>query len=821
MPPAANTLSTRYAIKLTGNPTTIVAKRAALEGEATMLIAADHMLALLLPDTFDRVSYQPLIGVPLSMLEYLLYTGLILDGPVSNSGVHFALEPARLAQLFKDLDDSGTAYEPIHGADKEALKKAAELLTCNLLFLPRAQRLVTLADLIFDDDPNSAETGTWFDYMTPLMITSGGGGMDLLSQFLALIPQRYNRGANGGRDDDIFTGAIEQITNSVGRDISQLSPAAQAAVVAQWIKVTRPPPGFTFLIANPTESAQEIERRAGPTIAARFMPLFELYWRYVYKLLDTIWPHPVADIINDTAGLMVGLDLSCGSDGLTPFGVRALVTTLQEYAPFATGATNEERTQQIIHAHKHADDDKDLSAESKAILQANEPYQTFRASIERHAPDDHMGVAKTAMQSPHAAGLLLLNKLLKGDILFKERLGATTEAILQAIVNKAVAKNNRGEEVDDWPNLITGEFAKKLIAGRFAEIHFWNALKAVVGKQQGKALVDKIDKRLATAPSAEVFADSEAMRYLEVPARAVMALIGFTSTDGNSFAAMLKTLMRLAAAIENMPATCEPRKGLRKALLETAAKLMQCPQTRWECMLATPATAVKRIGDFVTAGHALNAVNALEGHVDRFMKELDDGMHLLAKDAANNVRDEPTHKSEHKPEYGSEQKSGAAWGSSAAKYGITASTDGKRIAWGTQVVTDYETAPDTKTHCPGRFAPASSQHLWCWDPNACWAKGGEKAHERLPEFPKEACKASNVGKLTQPIDWDDMTITIVAPGQNRGGGGRNANGKRNREDDGQRQQGKGKGKGAGKGKGKGGGRNGGKGGGRGFQRQPQ
>ena len=194
---------------------------------------------------------------------------------------------------------------------------------------------------------------------------------------------------------------------------------------------------------------------------------------------------------------------------------------------------------------------------------------------------------------------------------------------------------------------------------------------------------------------------------------------------------------------------------------------------------------------------------------------------MLAKDAANNVRDEPTHKSEHKPEYGSEQKSGAAWGSSAAKYGITASTDGKRIAWGTQVVTDYETAPDTKTHCPGRFAPTSSQHLWCWDPNACWAKGGEKAHERLPEFPKEACKASNVGKLTQPIDWDDMTITIVAPGQNRGGGGRNANGKRNREDDGQRQQGKGKGKGAGKGKGKGGGRNGGKGGGRGFQRQPQ
>ena len=176
--------------------------------------------------------------------------------------------------------------------------------------------------------------------------------------------------------------------------------------------------------------------------------------------------------------------------------------------------------------------------------------------------------------------------------------------------------------------------------------------------------------------------------------------------DGHSFAAMWKTLMRLAAAIENMPTTCKPRKGLRKALLKAATKLMQCPQTRWECMLALPATAVKRIGNFVTAGHALNAINALEAHADRIMKELDDGMHMLARDAPNNVRNdhEPTHKPEYKPEQGSERRSGAAWGSSAAKYGIMASTDGKRIAWGAQIVTDFETAPDTKTHCPGRFA---------------------------------------------------------------------------------------------------------------------
>ncbi len=51
-----------------------------------------------------------------------------------------------------------------------------------------------------------------------------------------------------------------------------------------------------------------------------------------------------------------------------------------------------------------------------------------------------------------------------------------------------------------------------------------------------------------------------------------------------------------------------------------------------ECMLATPPTAVKRIGTFVMDGHALNAINALDEHIARIQQDLDDGMHSLAKD---------------------------------------------------------------------------------------------------------------------------------------------------------------------------------------------
>jgi hypothetical protein len=64
------------------------------------------------------------------------------------------------------------------------------------------------------------------------------------------------------------------------------------------------------------------------------------------------------------------------------------------------------------------------TADTKAILQANAPYQAFRAAIEQHAPDDHMGTATTAMQAPHAAGCLFLNKLMKSDTLFTRNCSA-------------------------------------------------------------------------------------------------------------------------------------------------------------------------------------------------------------------------------------------------------------------------------------------------------------------------------------------------------------------------------------------------------------
>ena len=817
MPPAravAPPADPRITFAYVGNPTDAAGRRQALVDNEVLTIGPDHVFAKALPDALDHETWKPYVGIPIYALHSIFLGGCIMDNTCFTQGMHFSITPERLTKFVKDLDASGEAWEPIAGEDIEAIPKAVAAFSAALRKLREDQRIITASDLFYDStDPKNAETDTWFDKVTPQLLAAGGGGMDMVAQFGSVLPNWYTKDA---RDSEEFQSALAQILGSVGRDISSLPPIAQAAAIAQWLYRSRPPHDIFLYIPDPS---LEIERRAGTDDQARYAPIFIRYWRTACPFLDKLWPHDVDDILVYTSGLMLSLDVASGA--VTPQGMRALATEMKSLEAFATGSSNEERTAQVIRAHKTAGDDKEETADTKALLQADTGYQAFRTAVEAHRIDDHSGIALTAMEADHPAGLLFLNGLLRSDTLYKERGGARTDMVINAIFNKAVARNTKGELCDEWTNLIPDGIGKKLIGGKFAEIHYWNAFKAVVMKREGKAAMERVDKRLAKATNAEVFADPEAMRYLEKPVRAAMACIGFKSTDEHSFASFWHTFMRLSAAIENMPAACAPRKGLRKALLETAPKLLLCPQSRWECMLATPATAVKRIGDFVTAGHALNAANALDAHVARIMQEIDDGLHCFARDAANNVSDggDATHKPEPKSGDGAGQKSESAWGSLATKFGIYASADGKRIAWGS-CLTDFDTAPDLKANCPARFAPGGSIHSWCPTPGTCWDRWGDKAHDRLAEFPKEACKAASIGNLQPPLDWNTMTVTVVAPAPNRGGGGRNGNGKREREDDGQR-QGRGKGKGAGKGKGKGGGRNGGKGGGRGFQRQPR
>jgi len=212
--------------------------------------------------------------------------------------------------------------------------------------LPDDQRLVTTADLLYDSDPKDAGTGTWFDKITPNLLSSGGGDMHVVAQFNSVIPNGYTK---DGRGTEEFKSAIAQIIGSVGRDVSALPPIAQAAAAAQWFKRSCPPHDMALYIHN---KYLEIERRAGKDEQTRFAPIFVIAWREYCPPLAELWPYSVNDILRDTAGLMISLGVADGH--ITPQSLNALTIAMKDYAAFATADTNEERTAQIIHAHKHA-----------------------------------------------------------------------------------------------------------------------------------------------------------------------------------------------------------------------------------------------------------------------------------------------------------------------------------------------------------------------------------------------------------------------------------------------------------------------------------
>ena len=71
-------------------------------------------------------------------------------------------------------------------------------------------------DIIFDCSRDDANTGTFYDYMTPQLILGPNNESRILRAWFNLTPNSFHGGSNGGRDDDAFTDAIEQMIASVG-----------------------------------------------------------------------------------------------------------------------------------------------------------------------------------------------------------------------------------------------------------------------------------------------------------------------------------------------------------------------------------------------------------------------------------------------------------------------------------------------------------------------------------------------------------------------------------------------------------------------------
>ena len=270
--------SPRFAFKIDGNPTSTTNKLKALGGNGPLMIATDHVLAALLPDALDDGGAANTKTIALSDTMAFVLGGCLLDGEVANNGMHLAMDPAKVSTMLQAIDDAGFDWAPIAGDTETAFPAAMERIASAVHKLPAADRTIAAGDVWYAGDAGDAGTGTWYDVLTPAMLTAGDGGPAMLALWFSIVIYTFND-EDDGRGSDAFKAILEHIEGSVGRDISGSSATAQAAAVAAWFRRTRPPANLVPWFAD---AAVEIERRASSTLSERFEPLFAIGWRRAY-----------------------------------------------------------------------------------------------------------------------------------------------------------------------------------------------------------------------------------------------------------------------------------------------------------------------------------------------------------------------------------------------------------------------------------------------------------------------------------------------------------------------------------------------------------
>tara|TARA_B110000046_G_scaffold16210_1_gene15535 strand:- start:179 stop:2677 length:2499 start_codon:yes stop_codon:yes gene_type:complete len=818
------------------------ARALSLPGDGPLVIAGDNPLVQLLGKAIDTTTYAPKCVITHTDLMYIFGDGLLYGADVTTKCMHWSLSEGRCTALMHALDTVGMDWSAINEAEPEKIMATARARTTEfILRLPADARLVSMTDLVFDNgNPANPGTGSWYDHITPAMLMSGDGGPELVAQFKVLTPFSYHGGADGGRDSDAFMAIIAHMEVSVGRDVSSQPSGSRAAAIAHWLKATRPPKAMAPYVSNP---AMEVERRAGGTLAARFEPLFRVDWRRAFPFMDALWPQPVDDIVIEASALADGLGITGTGEGVTPQAAVSINAKLEKLTHFAKAVDNATRGAEVLEAHARKGSDRadELTKEAASELQADALYTSLRESLEACGAEEYGKMARIMLhKDAHPAGILFLNNKFAPDRFWRERNGARIESSIQTLFNERVSKSTAGAR-QEWGSILPPGTGKRFVAGEFT-LDFWATLKPVIVKREGKRVVELIDQRVAKQPTKAIFSDPERLRYLEKTARACVDAVLGERRDAHSFGALWATMLRLATAIDNMPAGCPPAIGLRNKLEEAAANLMQDAQDRYAVMLATPATAARRFQDFVITGHALDALNTLDGRVERVLSEIEDGLHGVSHDAALNQQFH-SHlgkraragdwQNEHGRTSGGEQwgrqeqwQPASTWGS-AVQHGIYIDSENPRIAFGRSVCT-YPEAPDVKRHCVAKFAPGMQRDKWCLSPESCWSAHGANAHARLDKFPDATCKGVTAAEI-DGLDWDKFEV-LAAAGNRPTGRGRDGRGGKGAGAHAQRATAKGGGKGGKGGKGDRGGKggksgkggkgaHGGKGGRVGFTRQ--
>ena len=230
------------------------AQLASMIEEGPLFVGPQHFLAVTLDGLLPRAAVPNDVPVTMRMVEYIVGGAASLDAALMKDCYLWQVNPARLSTFFQEADAAGISWDKVEASDPQM---AVEELRSRFrsLELSYDQRVVTQAD-VTAPPPVVGYLG----HITGSALVSSDADPEVLFQLKALMTGHFNAaGCAAQVSDDLRATLIA----SVGRDISNLPLAAQAALVVAMLRRTRQPKGYTTYPVDYGACLAEATRRAG------------------------------------------------------------------------------------------------------------------------------------------------------------------------------------------------------------------------------------------------------------------------------------------------------------------------------------------------------------------------------------------------------------------------------------------------------------------------------------------------------------------------------------------------------------------------------
>ena len=560
------------------------ALRNSLIGEGPLEVAAVHWFSAVMGHVLPP-AVNARVQISMRLVNYVVETDIVYDNAVRALNPSFTVRATALSALFVAAEAAGLDFARVSGDTLElAAFQARACFRATARALPLATRSMGLTEVL--PPPPPARGGAqvvpplWGALNIDLFVVASDADLAVWSQLRQCFSHCF---AHADFATAQYTAQLAALQLLGGQNFAALPAPLQAPVLVPVFRETcRASELDLFLPAG--ACVLELVRRSRPSESSRFQQLFEQNWRG-FDRLNSLWPHPMggAEAVWRTRLLATKLP---GSEGqLIDSTVRAVDIALADALPSLEtsalrGASNEARTAGVLPGLVAALSQAKAEASSTpneawSALVSAPGYQQLLAALEPLAnasPLDTLAIAELLASSRAPAGLLFFeNKIVPhahGPI-WSKLAAVNSTSVLDALLNKAVAVDLRGQVRTDWGLLVKPGIGKSMLSGSFklsgsnALNIFRSLLEKPLQRRHGRFVhTDPGDHPIA------LFLDYDLLTDARPLLESAFACIGYGGTAASTFPSVLQGFLKRLKRIVRLPDEAPQKTGLLRDYVE-------------------------------------------------------------------------------------------------------------------------------------------------------------------------------------------------------------------------------------------------------------